>query len=196
MSWLEYIAEPLRPLAIPIGKLVLDPNNARKHDERNIDSIKKSLAQFGQRLPLVVQRQGMVVRAGNGRVLAAKALGWSHVAVVIVDEKDVEATAFAIADNRTAELAEWDYGNLAEVLDTLKHSDAVIGFSQQEIEAIIANNPWEGVPDDEVDGGSPNPDPRLLVRLRLHDVAMRQEFVEALKVYLDHYWRGRVELAS
>jgi hypothetical protein len=53
----------------------------------------------------VVQRQGMIVRAGNGRVLAARELGWTHLACVVVDESEVEATAFAIADNRSAELA-------------------------------------------------------------------------------------------
>ena len=105
---LNHIAEPLRGLAVPVADLHLDPANARRHGDRNVEAIAASLSRWGQRAPLVVQRDGMVVRAGNGRLEAAKRLGWTHVAALVVDEGSVEATAFAIADNRTAELAEWD----------------------------------------------------------------------------------------
>src|SRR6185369_10855580 len=100
----DHIAPPLRSLALPIASLNLDPANARTHDEANLAAIKGSLSRFGQRLPLVVQQQGMIVRAGNGRLMAAKELGWTHVAAVVVDESEVEATAYAIADNRSGEL--------------------------------------------------------------------------------------------
>src|SRR5690606_38750819 len=116
---LDYIAAPLRPLALPLDSLTLDPANARTHDQKNLSAIKGSLSRFGQRLPLVVQKQGMIVRAGNGRVMAARELGWTHLACVVVDESEVEATAFAIADNRSAELAEWDDEALARLLESL-----------------------------------------------------------------------------
>src|SRR5689334_9508077 len=112
---LDHIAAPLRALALPLDSLTLDPANARTHDEKNLAAIKGSLKRFGQRLPLVVQRQGMIVRAGNGRVMAGRSMGWSHMACVVVDESEVEATAFAIADNRSAELAEWDDEALAKL---------------------------------------------------------------------------------
>src|SRR5437773_9448552 len=98
---LEHIAESLRALALPIASLSLDPANARTHDEKNLGAIKGSLSRLGQRLPPLVQKQGMIVRAGNGRVMAAKELGWTHLATVVVDESEVEATAHAIADNRS-----------------------------------------------------------------------------------------------
>lgn len=116
---LDHIAEPLRPLALPIDSLTPDAANARRHDEKNIESIVRSLSRFGQRLPIVVQKQGMIVRAGNGRVEAAKRLGWKHLACVVVDEQSVDATAYAIADNRTAELATWDDETLASLLQSL-----------------------------------------------------------------------------
>lgn len=100
--------DALRSLLVPIESLSPDPSNARKHGERNIDAIVASLHRFGQRFPVVVQKQGMIVRAGNGRIEAMKRLGWKNVAAVVVDESSVDATAFAIADNRTAELAQWD----------------------------------------------------------------------------------------
>ncbi|MFY9341214.1 MAG: ParB/Srx family N-terminal domain-containing protein [Planctomycetota bacterium] len=102
------IHEPLRRLAVPISSLKPDPANPRKHSEKNLAAIKASLTKFGQRKPIVVQKAGMIVRAGNGTMMAAKALGWTEIAAVIIDDDDATARQFAVADNRAAELAEWD----------------------------------------------------------------------------------------
>lgn len=110
------ITEPLRFLAVPLASLNLDPANARLHGEKNLETLKTSLAQFGQRKPVVVQKDGMIVRAGNGTVRAARALGWTEIAAVIVDDDNATATQYAIADNRTAELAESDDAALASLL--------------------------------------------------------------------------------
>ncbi len=135
---LSHIAEPLRHLAVPLGDLTLDPSNARTHDDRNLDAIKASLARFGQRSPIIVQKQGLVVRAGNGRVVAAKALGWTHIAAIVVDESDVEAVAFAIADNRTSELAEWDDEALTKLLEALPaEMMEFTGFSADDLQELI-----------------------------------------------------------
>jgi len=135
---LSYIAEPLRGLAVPIGSLNPDPANARTHDEKNIQAIVVSLSRFGQRSPIVVQKQGMVVRAGNGRLIAAKSLGWTHIAAIIVDESSVDATAFAIADNRTAELAGWDDETLASLLQSLPTDmREVSGFSDDDLSVVL-----------------------------------------------------------
>ena len=135
---LDYIAEQLRSLALPIAALTPDAANARKHDEKNIEAIMRSLTRFGQRLPIVVQQQGMIVRAGNGRVEAAKRLGWKHIACVVVDEASVEATSFAIADNRSAELATWDDETLASLLQSLP-DDARLdaGFDDNDLKAVL-----------------------------------------------------------
>ena len=114
------INEALEDLAIDIESVGFDPSNARKHDAKNIEAIKASLSKFGQRSPIVVQKQGMIARAGNGRLEAARALGWSKIAAIVVDESDVEATAFAIADNRTGELAKWDDDALGAHLQVLE----------------------------------------------------------------------------
>lgn len=134
---LDHIAEPLRSLAVPIASLTIDPANTRTHDEKNLEAIAGSLARFGQRSPVVVQRQGMIVRAGNGRVLAARTLGWGAVAALVVDESDVEATAFSIADNRTAELAGWDDGALARTLEALP-KELRIGFDDTDLAELLA----------------------------------------------------------
>ena len=92
---LSHIAEPLRRLAVPCSSLHLDPDNARLHPEENIEAIRKSLAEFGQDQPLVVQKQGRIVRKGNDRLKAARELGWKWIAALVVDEGDVRAAARA-----------------------------------------------------------------------------------------------------
>ncbi|MEI6724616.1 MAG: site-specific DNA-methyltransferase [Actinomycetes bacterium] len=94
---------------VAIADLKTDPNNARKHGTRNLEAIKGSLTTFGQRRALIVRQDGTVI-AGNGTLEAARALGWSEVAVTRVpaDWTDEQAKAYALADNRTAELATWD----------------------------------------------------------------------------------------
>lgn len=106
--------------SVPIDSLILDPRNARKHNRRNLDAIKGSLTRFGQRRPLVVMSD-MTVIAGNGTLQAARDLGWTEIAVTVVPEDWTadEAKAYALADNRTAELAEWDDAVLAETLAEL-----------------------------------------------------------------------------
>jgi ParB/RepB/Spo0J family partition protein len=144
-SSLEHIHESLRDLAIPVADLTPDPQNARRHSEQNLDAIEASLKQYKFREPIVVQKQGMIVRAGNGRLEVAKRLGWRHIPAIVVDEDDVAAQAFAIADNRTAELAEWDEANLAAVLSDLRSADDLLatstGFTSAEIDALISAAP-------------------------------------------------------
>lgn len=110
---------------LPIEKLKFDPTNARKHSHANLAAIRKSLNQFGQRKPIVISANNVIV-AGNGTVEAARSLGWKSVECVRVPEDwtDDEVIAFALADNRTGELAEWNEDILAKQLLALEE----IGF--------------------------------------------------------------------
>jgi DNA modification methylase len=116
---------------VPIDELSIDPANVRKHGVRDIDAIKASLKRFGQQHPILVDKRG-VVRAGNGRLEAMRQLGWSEAEVVYTDLEGAELAAFAIADNRTAELSGWDVGALSASLAALKEEDedlfAATGF--------------------------------------------------------------------
>jgi hypothetical protein len=139
----SYISEQLRPLAVPISSLNEDPANVRKHPRKNLDATKSSLKKFGQRLPIVVQKQGMIVRAGNGRLQCARELGWTFLAAVIVDEEDVDAIAFAIADNRSGELAEWDYEGLSAYMGALREHEVELpelGCFESELKELLETN--------------------------------------------------------
>jgi len=137
---LAHIAEDLRPLARALAELHEDPANARLHGERNLAAIQASLRRFGQRKPLVVRRATMTVEAGNGTLAAGRALGWSHLACVLVDDDPTTATGCAIADNRSAELAEWDDAALARLLASVEetHAPEELGFGVEEMKALVA----------------------------------------------------------
>jgi ParB-like chromosome segregation protein Spo0J len=115
---------------VPISSLSEDPANARRHGKRNLDQVKASLRRFGQQKPIVVDATN-TVRAGNGTLAAAKALGWEMIQIVRSDLPRTELTAYAIADNRSAELADWDDKVLAATLADPEIGD--VGFLDEEI---------------------------------------------------------------
>ncbi len=121
----------LKVEVVSVDALTPDPENARTHSDRNLAAIAGSLRQFGQRRPLVCY--GSTVIAGNGTLEAAKSLGWTEVAITRVprDWTFDQARAYALADNRTGELAEWDTKVLADQLvdlDAIGWDVSTFGF--------------------------------------------------------------------
>jgi len=123
---------------LPLDQLHPDPANARRHPQRNLDQIMSSLARFGQQKPIVIDASN-IVRAGNGTLAAAKALAWTHLDVVRTELLGVEATTFAIADNRTAEPAAWDREMLAAAMADPEVGD--IGFDSKEVDHVLNRRP-------------------------------------------------------
>ena len=106
------IADDLTTLAYPIEKLKHLNGNPRKG---NVEAVKKSYKKFGQRKPIVATKDGEVI-SGNHQLAAAKELGWNKIAVVFTDDDELTAKAFALADNRTADLGTYDDDLLADML--------------------------------------------------------------------------------
>lgn len=125
---------------IPLQNLKVDPKNARAHGKRNLEAIQRSLQTFGQQKPIVIDATSTVV-AGNGTLEAARALGWAEIDCVQTDLAGTKAIAFALADNRTAELAAWDEDALAEALAAVQCDESLdaiaTGFSEVEIDRAI-----------------------------------------------------------
>ena len=120
--------------------LKFDPANARQHSDRNLETIQKSLTEFGQRKPIVVWKDTVI--AGNGTLRAALALGWTDIEITRVPDdwsKD-QITAYAVADNRTSDLASWDEEVLLDILADLDGYDllAASGFTDEEIDDLRA----------------------------------------------------------
>src|SRR5947209_16436552 len=122
--------------SLPIQDLHPDPANARRHSKRNLEAITSSLARFGQQKPIVIDADN-IVRAGNGTLAAAKSLGWTHINVVRSNLLGLEATAFAIADNRTSELATWDPDLLSAALSD--PDIGPLGFTDEELANWLNN---------------------------------------------------------
>ena len=121
---LSHIAPALRKLARPIDSLHLDPDNARTHDDRNVGTIQASLRQFGQVAPIIARKSDGRIAAGNGRLMAMRALidegdaRWIKAAVLLVEMDDLTFRQFSLLDNRSAELAGWELKTLS---DNLRH---------------------------------------------------------------------------
>lgn len=160
--------------SVEISSLVSDPSNARKHSEKNLEAIKGSLQKFGQQKNIVVRNN--VVIAGNGTLEAAKALGWTHVTVKRADDMSAtEATAYALADNRTAELAEWDFDVLGSTLHSLREEDfdlTGIGFDVSYLDNIL------GADDPPLPGGDDTPEKFMITVIFENDAAQQDLFTE------------------
>lgn len=147
------ILPDLESLAVEIGELELLPGNPRKGD---VDAVSRSLEQFGQRKPIVARRGDRTVIAGNHTLQAARRLGWDKIAVVWVDDDDASAKAFALADNRTAELGGYDEEALLALIEEVHKADAALlemtGWSEQDMHDLIdALEPDEPVVPEDAD---------------------------------------------
>jgi len=129
-------ATELEAQLVALDTITLDKDNARTHGENNLVAINRSLARFGQRKPVVV-RGGAVV-AGNGTVMAARMLGWTHIAAVMADDlSEEEARAYGLADNQTTLLSEWGT-KLADVYASLpRELRPFTGFSDKAVQGAV-----------------------------------------------------------
>lgn len=132
---MENIAAPLTKLAEPLDGLTPLPGNPRLG---NVQAVAKSLKRFGQRKPIVVNADNVII-AGNHTFLAAQELGWKKIATVRVDDDSETAAAYALADNRTADLGTYDDELLSDLLHTLDDLPDLlenISYTIEDIELI------------------------------------------------------------
>lgn len=117
---------------IPIGDVKPYGKNPRKNAGA-VKYVANSLREFGWRQPIVIDSGGVIV-AGHTRLLAAQQLGMKTVPVVVADDLTPEQIkAYRLADNKTAEFAEWDADLLDMELDDLDDIDmSLFGFELDE----------------------------------------------------------------
>lgn len=125
--------------SVDLSALTLDPANARHHSEVSIAAIADSLEEFGQRKPVVITADNVVV-TGNGTVQAAVELGWAKIDAVRIpaDWSAEKIAAYAIADNRTSEFSTWSTDALLQSLESFDVETLdIIGFSEGDIEDLL-----------------------------------------------------------
>ena len=124
----------------PITRPQPYPGNPRKNDAA-VDAVAQSISSFGFRVPIVVDKDGVII-CGHTRLKAAQKLGLLTVPVHVAKElTPAQALALRIADNKSHELAQWDTGLLATELAGLQALDVDIhglGFSDDEIAALLS----------------------------------------------------------
>ena len=127
-----------------IDELVPYENNARINDKA-VEAVANSISDFGFKNPVIIDKNNVLV-AGHTRVKAAKKLGLTKVPCIIADDLDEDQIkAFRIADNSSAQVAEWDMEKLMAELQDIDFDMAKYGLSEQlsEIESLIEKDAEE-----------------------------------------------------
>lgn len=124
-------------------------NNPRLNDNA-IDAVVASIQEFGFRQPVVVDSEGVII-CGHTRYKAAMAMELEKIPVhVATDLTPEQVKAYRIADNKAAELSDWDYDLLPVELADLKEMDFdidALGFSTDELAKILETDISDGLTD-------------------------------------------------
>lgn len=126
--------------------------NPRKNDLA-VDAVVRSIKEFGWRQPIVVDAQGVII-VGHTRWKAAQKLGMELVPVHVASDMTPEqARAYRIADNRSAEIAEWDMDLLLpeiKALEELGLDTSLLGWDAAELAELFAQETVGLVDEDEI----------------------------------------------
>lgn len=168
---------------VPIGDVVPYEKNPRLNDQ-SVDAVAISIREFGFKVPIVVDSKGVVV-SGHTRLKAAKTLGFSEVPVIVADDlDDTKIKAFRLADNKVAELADWDESLLIKELEELDGLNYDMGQFDFELDI-----------DDADDGGSDDigdiPDNINVMETFALNVIVKDE-AEQAELYEEMLGRGYV----
>ena len=119
-------------------------DNPRLNDQA-VDAVAKSIQTFGFNVPILCD-QDFTIIAGHTRWKAAKKLELTTAPVITLKMTDAQRRAFSIADNKTAEIADWDFPKLRDVLEELRAEELnldKLGFSDEELQTILRNDSFD-----------------------------------------------------
>lgn len=116
-----------------VDELIPYVNNPRINDHA-VDAVASSIKNFGFKVPIIIDAKNEIV-AGHTRLKAAKKLGMEEVPTLVADDLDEnQIRAFRLADNKTAELAGWDWSALEEELAKVRDIKVEdFGFDVREV---------------------------------------------------------------
>jgi DNA modification methylase len=145
----------LHIVQLPLGELHPANRNARTHSKKQVEQIAASIAKFGFNNPVLVDDDNRLI-AGHGRVAAAKLLGMDEVPTIRLSHlSEAERRAYALAENRLAELAGWDEELLTVELLELQDLDLdfdveITGFDLIDIDRMDERvNGAKAAPEDD-----------------------------------------------
>lgn len=139
-------SQPLAIAELPIGSLKPYARNARRHKDRQLDLIARSIREFGFVNPILIDADYNII-AGHGRFEAAQRLGLPMVPTVRMEHlTPAQVRAYRIADNRIAELSDWDDDILRleisdlmelEIAGDLDFDVSLTGFDTPQIDVLL-----------------------------------------------------------
>lgn len=121
----------MKIIDVEITRLKEYENNPRVNDKA-VAKVAASISEFGFKVPIVIDTNDVIV-CGHTRLKAAQKLGLDVVPCVVADDlTDEQIKAFRLADNKTAEFAEWDFEKLDEELAALEFDMTLFGFENDD----------------------------------------------------------------
>jgi len=107
---------------------LIEYDNNPRHNDEAVEAVANSISEFGFKVPIIITSDNIIV-AGHTRLKASKKLGLSEVPCIIANDlTEEQIKAFRLADNKTAELATWDFAALMEELDNIDMDMLQFGF--------------------------------------------------------------------
>lgn len=152
-------------------------NNPRNNDNA-VQAVANSIKEFGFKVPIIIDKDGVIV-AGHTRKKAAETLGLKKVPCIIADDlTEEQIKAFRLADNKTAELASWDFSQLIDEIGDISIDMQQFGFpdTSQMLEGI-----FDGTEDQETKTDSGNKDDsEYKIIIKCLDRETRDKLIELL----------------
>lgn len=135
---------------VKVDKLIPYVMNSRTHSEQQVSQIASSIREFGFTNPILIDEENNVI-AGHGRLMAAKKLDLQEVPAIVVTGLDErKRRALVIADNKLALNAGWDEEVLKnELTDLAADFGDLMGFSDEELAALLGIEATEGLTDED-----------------------------------------------
>ena len=136
-----------------VDEIIPYEKNPRINDAA-VEAVANSIREFGFRVPLVLDKNNVII-TGHTRLRSAKMLGMTEVPCIIADNLTPEQVqAYRIADNKTGEIAEWDYALLPMELKDLQSADfdlSVLGFDPEELDKLLNDDGGDAVTEGETE---------------------------------------------
>src|SRR5574344_2795123 len=111
-------------------ELIPYENNARINDNA-VEAVAKSIKEFGMKNPILIDKENVII-AGHTRVKALKSLGMNTAPCIVADDlTEEQIKAFRIADNSTAQIADWDLDKLQQEIQDLNFDFYTLGLQEQ-----------------------------------------------------------------
>lgn len=156
-----------------VADLIPYAANSRTHSDAQVAQIAASIKEFGWTNPILVSGDDTII-AGHGRLLAARKLAMVEVPVIVLDHlSKAQQRALVIADNQLALNAGWDMDmleNEMRILDDDGYDLSIIGFSDADLEKMLADIGEVGLPE-LADGDK---EPFQQITFTLHDAQAEQ----------------------